>query len=69
MPRKSSKSATGFQMPIAGRGFLCAVDGAKPPAWDDVPYTSMDLVRAVSREHPNLSMNEKVSSQGVAGKN
>ena len=59
LPRKPSKSATSFQLPIAGRGFLRVVDGAKPLSWDDVPYTSMELVRDVTRKHPDLSMNQK----------
>ena len=59
LPRKPSKSATRFQVPIAGRDFLHVVDGAEPHSWHKVPYTSMGLVRAVTREHPNLSMNEK----------
>ena len=59
LPRKPSKSATIFQVPISGSDFLRVVDGAKPLSWDDVPYTSMGLVRAVTRKHPDLSMNEK----------
>ena len=59
LPRKPSKSATGFQVPIAGRGFLSVVDGAQQPSWDDVDYERMDLVRDVTRKHPDLSMNEK----------
>ena len=59
LPRKPSKSATSFQVPIVGRDFLHVVDGAEPPSWHNVRYTSMGLVRAVTREHPNLSMNEK----------
>ena len=59
MPRKPSKSATGFQVPIAGRGFLSIVGGTQQPSWDDVDYTRMDLVRDVTRKHPDLSMNEK----------
>ena len=59
LPRKPSKSATGFQVPIAGRGFLHVIDGAQQPSWNDVPYTSMELVRDVTRKHPDLSMNEK----------
>ena len=59
LPLKPSKSATGFQAPFAGRGFLRVVEGAQQPSWNDVPYTSMDLVRDVTRKHPDLSMNEK----------
>lgn len=59
LPIKPSKSATSFQVPIAGRGFLRVVDNAQQPSWNDVPYTSMELVRAVTRKHPDLSMNEK----------
>ena len=59
MPRKPSKSATSFQLPIADRGFLHVVDGAKPLSWDDAPHTSMELVRDVTRKHPDLSMNQK----------
>ena len=59
LPRKPSKSATGFQVPIAGRGFLSVVGGTQQPSWDDVDYARMDLVRDVTRKHPELSMNEK----------
>ena len=59
LPFKPSKSATSFQVPIAGSDFLHVVDGVKSLSWDDVPYTSMDLIWAVTRKHPNLSMNEK----------
>lgn len=59
LPRKPSKSASGFQVPIAGRGFLRVLDGAQQPSWDDVDYTRMDLVRDVTGKHHDLSMNEK----------
>ena len=59
MPRKPSKSAICFQVPIAGRGFLSIVGGTQQPSWDDVDYTRMDLLRDVTRKHPDLSMNEK----------
>ena len=52
LPRKSNKSATSFQVPIAGRDFLRVVDGTKPLSWDDVPFTSMELVRAGNQRTP-----------------
>ena len=59
LPRKHNKSDTTFQVPIAGRGFLHVVDGTKPLTWKDVSYTTIGLIWSVSRNHPNLSLNEK----------